>query len=397
MKSPRTTRPGKGNKYYITKSKGGYSTCIQGKPTDSLCNVLSNCVGYANGAYNEEHEFGYEKYHLNCNAENFIERAIASGLSVYQKPMVGGIVVWQKGSLSSGDGAGHVAICVWVDNENNPSVMKTAESGYGSKTPFWMTTRKKGSGNWGQNSQYKYRGTIAPVGYKPEPTPSVTPNVDRDESKDQIEVLIDNLYVRTDGKKDAPSIGFAHKGYYNYSATKTNDGYTWYQIADKQWIASNEGWTNVLPHKEPEPPIELKYKVGDVMILNGYLYADAKGNGKGEERKNFKCTITKTWDEAGTTKPYNIDNGLGWVAEEDLTPYVDPPKPKTEFNVGDKVIVNGRLYGNSYGEAPGQTVKNYHTTIALKTDLKRKAPYNVYNNAKQYLGWVQPSSLTEDK
>lgn len=393
----RTTRPGKGNKYYITKSKGGYSTCIQGKPTDSLCNVLSNCVGYSCGAYNEEHEFGYEKYHFNCNAENFIERAIASGLSVYKNPMVGGIVVWQKGSLSSKDGAGHVAICVSVDNANNPTVIKTAESGYGSKTPFWMTTRKKGSGNWGQNSQYKYRGTIAPVGYKPEPTPSVTPNVDRDEEKDQIEVLIDNLYVRTDASKSASSIGFAHKGYYNYYENKTNDGYTWYRIADKQWIASNEGWTVVLPHKEPEPPIVLKYSVGDVMILNGYLYADAKGNGKGEERKNYKCTITKTCDEAGTTKPYNVNNGLGWVAEEDLTPYVEPPTPKTEFEIGDKVIVNGRLYGNSYGEAPGQTVKNYHTTIALKAPLNRKAPYNVYNNAKQYLGWVQTSSLTEDK
>ena len=31
----RTTKPGKGNKFYITKSKGGYSTCIQGSPTDS--------------------------------------------------------------------------------------------------------------------------------------------------------------------------------------------------------------------------------------------------------------------------------------------------------------------------------------------------------------------------
>lgn len=41
----RTTRPTAGNKYFITKSAGGYSTCIVGKPTDSQCNVLSNCVG----------------------------------------------------------------------------------------------------------------------------------------------------------------------------------------------------------------------------------------------------------------------------------------------------------------------------------------------------------------
>ena len=50
----RTTRPTAGNKYFITKSNGGYSTCIKGKPTDSQCNVLSNWVGYANGTFNEE-------------------------------------------------------------------------------------------------------------------------------------------------------------------------------------------------------------------------------------------------------------------------------------------------------------------------------------------------------
>ena len=76
LKMIRKTRPTDGNKYFITKSKGGYSSCIQGKPTDSQCNVLSNCVGYSCGAFNEELGLGYEKYHLNCNAENFIERLI---------------------------------------------------------------------------------------------------------------------------------------------------------------------------------------------------------------------------------------------------------------------------------------------------------------------------------
>ena len=47
----RTTRPTAGNKYFITKSNGGYSTCIQGKPTDGQCNVLANCVGYACGGF----------------------------------------------------------------------------------------------------------------------------------------------------------------------------------------------------------------------------------------------------------------------------------------------------------------------------------------------------------
>jgi len=168
----RTSRPTSGNKYFITKSAGGYSTCIQGKPTDSQCNVLSNCVGYACSAFNEELGLGYEKYHLNCNAENFIERAIASGLSVVSKPCVGAIICWQKGAtLSGSDGAGHVAIVIEVVNDN---CIRTAESGYGSSNPFWISTRYNNNGRWGLNSDYKFRGFIVNPNYpyNSNPTPS---------------------------------------------------------------------------------------------------------------------------------------------------------------------------------------------------------------------------------
>lgn len=32
--TPRLTRPTAGNKYYITKSAGGYSSAVKGSPTD---------------------------------------------------------------------------------------------------------------------------------------------------------------------------------------------------------------------------------------------------------------------------------------------------------------------------------------------------------------------------
>ena len=44
---PRTTRPEKGNKYYIRQVSGGWNGAVQGKPKDKYCDVLSNCVGYA--------------------------------------------------------------------------------------------------------------------------------------------------------------------------------------------------------------------------------------------------------------------------------------------------------------------------------------------------------------
>lgn len=88
--------------------------------------------------------------------------------------------------------------------------------------------------------------------------PQVTPNVARDESKNQIEVKVNDLNVRTDGTTSAESIGVAKIGYYDYYETKENDGYTWYRIDMWQWVAYKEEWITVLPAKPKEEFIELK-------------------------------------------------------------------------------------------------------------------------------------------
>ena len=153
--TPRLTKPGAGNKYYITKAKGGYSDAIQGKPTDSECNVLSNCVGYAYGRFNEIGGYGYCKYLRPVNAENFIQ--YASGLKVGQTPKLGACMVWRKGaSLSNSDGAGHVAI---VEKIISSTQIVTSESGWNSSA-FWTKTRNKGNGNWGAGSGYTFLGFI---------------------------------------------------------------------------------------------------------------------------------------------------------------------------------------------------------------------------------------------
>lgn len=174
----RTTKPTSGNKFFITKSKGGYSTCIQGSPTDSQCNVLSNCVGYACGRFNEI--IGAMKYpSLNCNAENFIERAKNTyGLEISSVPTLGGIMVWQKGTLSGNDGAGHVAIVEKIIDSNT---IYTSESGYGGSA-FWNSTRRNTNGRWGLGSAYTFRGCIVnpAIGkvVAPTPTPSAKKSID---------------------------------------------------------------------------------------------------------------------------------------------------------------------------------------------------------------------------
>ena len=152
----RTTKPAN-NRYYIRQADGGYNGAIQGKPTDSTANVLSNCVGYANGRFNEIIGEGKCKYQLTCNAENFIERAKELGLKVAKVPVVGGIIVWQKGAtLSNKDGAGHVAVVEKILDDNT---IYTSESAWGGKA-FYNATRSNSNGRWGIGSAYSFRGCI---------------------------------------------------------------------------------------------------------------------------------------------------------------------------------------------------------------------------------------------
>ena len=250
----RKTRPTSGNKYFITKRSGGYSTCIKGKPTDKQCNVLSNCVGYACGAFNEELGLGYEKYHLNCNAEKFIERAIASGLSVISKPVVGSIICWQKGNtLSGSDGAGHVAIVIEVIDSNT---IRTAESGYGSSKPFWITTRKNNNGRWGLNSNYKLRGFIVNPNYpyKPTPKPEPTPS-DKFNIGDKV-IINGALYVSSNAASASGSVSNKVT-----NITRKNPG-----SAHPYNTTGDLGWMDESSIRKAEEPKPKTFKVGDKVV-----------------------------------------------------------------------------------------------------------------------------------
>ena len=152
----RTTQPSN-NPYYIRKVSGGYNGAVKGCPTIKGADVLCNCVGYANGRFAEIQDLGYIKYQLVCNAENFIERAKSMGLEISAVPVLGGIMVWQRGaSLSDRDGAGHVAV---VEKVINAGQIITSESGWNAWA-FKTVTRSNSNGRWGQSSAYKFRGCI---------------------------------------------------------------------------------------------------------------------------------------------------------------------------------------------------------------------------------------------
>ena len=300
----RTTRPTAGNKYFIRKANGGYSTCIQGKPTDSQCNVLANCVGYACGAYNEELGLGYEKYHLNCNAENFIERAIASGLSVLSKPVVGSILCWEGiGSL-----AGHVAIVIEVINDN---CIRTAESGYGSSRPFWITTRYNNNGRWGLNSNYRPRGFIINPNYpynptpKPEPTPTPAPTPsDKFNIGDKV-VINGALYASSNASSPAGSIS---NKVTNITRKNPGSAHPYNTTGDLGWM--NESDIRMYTEPTPAPaPVDKTLHVGDKVKIVG------TGNGASDGSSNTAYGIGWTREilkiYSGRKFPYQVGNSTG--------------------------------------------------------------------------------------
>lgn len=173
MFKPRGVIPEIGNKYYMRKGSGGYNPCIKGSDKNgSFCtgrDVLPNCVGYANGRFNEIIGSGACIYLASVNAERMISVAKEQGLIICQTPTLGGCLVWSKGNANDGaDGAGHVAICEAVNADGS---IVTSDSAW--KGPAFYQKIRTGA-NWSQDSSYKYLGCIVNPGAIPDKRPNVT-------------------------------------------------------------------------------------------------------------------------------------------------------------------------------------------------------------------------------
>ena len=275
----RTTKPGAGNKFYITKSKGGYSSCIQGSPTDSQCNVLVNCVGYACGRFNEI--IGSMKYpSLNCNAENFIERARNTyGLEISPVPTLGGIMVWQKGAtLSGNDGAGHVAVVEKIIDSNT---IYTSESGYGSSA-FWNSTRRNSNGRWGLGSGYTFRGCIVnpAIGKITAPTTNTSNTDIANKSVDELaKEVIAGKYGNGDTRKNA-----------------LGSRYSEVQAKVNEMLAGNSKPSTPTP--APKPQVDI------LELVKKTIRGDF---GNGEARRK---ALGSNYDEVQRQVNLNLKNGL---------------------------------------------------------------------------------------
>lgn len=313
----RTTKPS-GNKNFIRKADGGWNTCIKGNPTDANANVLANCVGYASGRFNEiineaRGTTGCTYTTLNCNAENFIERAQAAGLKTGSTPRVGAIGCAMKGdTLNGGDGAGHVWI---VEKVNSSSSTYTSESGYGS-TAFWNQTRSNSNGRWGLGSGYKFRAYI----YLPDdvqkvvdaavnPTPAPTPS-DKFNIGDKV-VINGPLYVSSNA--GSPSGNVSNK-VTTITRKVPGTAHPYNTEGDLGWMDESSITKYVEPTPTPTPtpaptPSKPTLNVGDTVKIIG------TGNGSSYGTSNTAYGLGWTRQILGIYEgrpfPYRVGNSTG--------------------------------------------------------------------------------------
>lgn len=112
---------------------------------------------------------------------------------------------------------------------------------------------------------------------------------------------------------------------------------------------------------------------------NGF---DVKVNIKLKQYKDYSTKTCKIKTSGGTAKmqPINVRKVESKTNEN---------KP---IGIGSEVIVNGRLHGTSYGEAPGQTRTNYRGKINF-INLQGTHPYHVTTPDGGWLGWVTKDSV----
>ena len=78
----------------------------------------------------------------------------------------------------------------------------------------------------------------------------------------------------------------------------------------------------------------MKFKVGDKVIINGYLYKSSNATTPSGSVKNKVTNITRTAN--GSKHPYNTTGDLGWMDESSIKLYEEDKKYEVEIELTDK-------------------------------------------------------------
>lgn len=140
---------------------------------------------------------------------------------------------------------------------------------------------------------YTYYGVTKEEVAKYTEVEMVTPIVERDETKDQLKVLVNALKVREESNTNGNKIGTAvNGGIYNYYEITNDDKYTWYKIADNQWVANNGQYLEVYPKVIPNPVTPIDDKDKQIQELQDELkIQEALVSSLRSENSDLKQTI----------------------------------------------------------------------------------------------------------
>lgn len=379
----RTSCPSGYNKNYMTTGAGGWNTCIVGNPTKSDANVLANCVGYASGRFNEliniaRGTTGCTYKTLNCNAENFIERAQAAGLKIGQVPKRGAIACAMAGNtLSGNDGAGHVWIVEEVyDNNHHYS----SESGYQSAY-FWNSHRYNNNGRWGLGAGYTFRGFIylpddVQAYYDNEPKPEPIPSKPLKFKEGDKVYAEGNLYFRAN---DTTPAGSTSRISTIITRTAPGTRHPYNTTGDLGWMSEH---CFTLRNTSEWP----KYHVVTSTDTLSGIAEKYYGNGDYDHymfiaRANNISNPDIIYDGTKLTIPKYTGSS-------------------SSFNIGDRVLITGGYASsNDAGSAPNTKMKGHKAYIVDKYP-KGRYPYQLGNKAgdkssSNTIGFANENSITK--
>ena len=77
----------------------------------------------------------------------------------------------------------------------------------------------------------------------------------------------------------------------------------------------------------------MKFKIGDKVILNGYIYTSSNAIAPSKKITNKVTNVTRI--AKGSKHPYNTTGDLGWCDEASLTLYEPEKKYEGEFTLVD--------------------------------------------------------------
>lgn len=102
----------------------------------------------------------------------------------------------------------------------------------------------------------------------------------------------------------------------------------------------------------------MKFKIGDKVVLNGYIYVSSNATTPSKKITNKVTNVTRI--AKGAKHPYNTTGDLGWCDEASLKLYEDPTKKyevEVELIDKDKLIDYIKKYPDKVVVMDGKTLK----------------------------------------